>query len=150
MGGGPVDVAKYMETRNAVSNIRSINARNFADSNKLAMSKDRYWDERRSPESLVGVPWIDAIDLREEETGSFDSGKGRIVAPHRVFVRTHEGVAEHERFRNGQSVDHGIRRVDEDARVLEYPALGDDQRRAKTYRCVISFCCTKAWTNSVV
>ena len=116
-----------------MSNIRSINARNFADSNKLAMSKDRYWDERRSPESLVGVPWIDAIDLREEETGALT--QERVGLSHHIgFVRTHEGVAEHERFRNGQSVDHGIRRVDEDARVLEYPALGDDQRRAKLTR----------------
>ena len=74
---------------------------------------------------------IDAIDLREEKQ-ALDSGKGRIVAPHRVFVRTHEGVAEHERFRNGQSVDHGTDGLMK-TRVLEYPVWGD-QRRAKLTR----------------
>ena len=41
--------------------------------NKIASSKDRYWDERRSAQNLVGVPWIDAIDLREANTGALRS-----------------------------------------------------------------------------
>ena len=61
------------EAEHAVSNIRNINARNFADVNKIASSKDRYWDERRSAQNLVGVPWIDAIDLREANTGALRS-----------------------------------------------------------------------------
>ena len=61
------------EAEHAVSNIRNINARNFADVNKIASSKDRYWDERRSAQNLVGVPWIDAIDLREAKTGALNS-----------------------------------------------------------------------------
>jgi len=70
-GVDPLMWPKYIdEAEHAVSDIRRINARNFADGNKLTASKDRYWDERRSPQSLVGVPWLDAIDLREEGTGA--------------------------------------------------------------------------------
>ena len=71
------------EAEHAVSNIRNINARNFADGNKIASSKDRYWDERRSAQNLVGVPWIDAIDLREAKTGA--------LSPERVGLSHHIG-----------------------------------------------------------
>jgi len=75
-GVDPLTWPRYIdEAEHAVSDIRSINARNFADGNKLAASKDRYWDERRSPQSLVGVPWLDAIDLREEGTGALSQEK---------------------------------------------------------------------------
>lgn len=75
-GIDPLTWPKHIdEAEHAVKAIRELNAKNFKDLNKITQSKDTFWDERRSADNLVGIPWIDAIDLREPDSGALAKEK---------------------------------------------------------------------------